>query len=204
MNLQAYQHWIAVARRHSRVADEAEDLLQEALVVAARQERLDLTVEDNRRWLTGVLRNLAARAARDAVRRKHRERDTAESAEAAHPPGTAPGPLPAWIDAMPTAARRVLVLALHGLTAAEIQSALSLSPTAYRQRLTSVRKHLGELPDDLQRDALALAYDRRTARGDDLALGLVRRALLRRLREDPHPHVGTHDPDGHLIVFSKR
>ncbi|MEM0964275.1 MAG: hypothetical protein AAGK21_17240, partial [Bacteroidota bacterium] len=55
-----YTDWLAVARRHSRVVSEAEDLLHDALLIAASAGRIDLDVADNRRWLSGVIRNQAA------------------------------------------------------------------------------------------------------------------------------------------------
>ena len=93
----------------------------------------------------------------------------------------------------------MLALALHGQTRDEICRTLGLSATAFRQRLVAVRRGLGRLPDELRREALALGYARRHVRADDLALGLVRRALLARLHVAPG--LGTHDPDGHLIVL---
>ena len=193
-----YNTWLSVARRHSRVADEAEDLLQDALLIAVRAGRVDLDDESNRRWLTGVVRNQAAMRARSAVRR--RQRETAAAPE----PSVEPEPVTgAWadlgLDALPRSARSVLALALHGQTRDEICRTLELSSTAFRQRLVAVRRSLGRLPDDLQREALAVAYARQHSRADDVALGLMRRALLARLRVAPG--LGTHDPDGHLIVL---
>jgi len=197
-----YSRWLAVARRHTRVASEAEDLLHDALLAAAHADRLDLEDEANRRWLTGVLRRHAAFQARSAVRRRQREADAAPDELAS----TDASPLDAWaaleLAALPRSARSVLALALHGLTRDEICAVLDLSATAFRQRLVTLRRGLGRLPDDLQREALALAYARRLSRADDLALGLIRRALLARLRVAPG--VGTHDPDGHLLVLGQK
>lgn len=208
MDIEAYRAWLGVARRFSRVASEAEDLLQDALLIAARQGRLDFSREDHRRWFTGVLRNQAAMAARTASRRRTREQQAA-SETYDEPPGA---PAAAGADVfdglgeMPPAARRVLVLALHGLGADEIRSVLGLSSTAFRQRLTSVRAALGSLPGDLRREALAHAYARRTERADAFTVGLLRRALLRRLHLAAPPQTtalraGAHDPDGHLIIL---
>lgn len=204
MNLQDYHHWIGIARRYTRVADEAEDLLQDALVVAAQRDRLDLSVEGYRRWLTGTIRHLATQTARTAARRRRRESAASEAPPA--PEGGLFGvpSVPAWLDGLPPAARRVLVLALHGLQSAEIQSALRLSPTAYRQRLTTLRKHIGTLPRDCWQDAREQAGSRQRARGVGLDLGLIRRALLRRLQAETPGSIGTHDPDGHMIVLSSR
>ena len=199
MTAEQYPTWLAVARRHSRVAQEAEDLLHDALLAAASAGRLDLDEPDNRRWLTGVIRNQAALRARSAVRRRDREHRAASDAFV-DPADEVGG---AWaglgLDALPRSARSVLVLALHGLGRDEVCAALGLSATAFRQRLVTLRRGLGRLPDDVQRQALALAYARRQSRADDLALGLLRRALLARVRAAPG--LGTHDPDGHLLVL---
>jgi len=81
MTSEQYTDWLAVARRYSRVAPEAEDLLHDALLTAAGADRLDLTDEDNRRWLTGVIRNQAAFRARSAVRQRQREGAVASGVE---------------------------------------------------------------------------------------------------------------------------
>ncbi|MEM1056618.1 MAG: sigma factor [Bacteroidota bacterium] len=194
-----YTDWLAVARRHSRVASEAEDLLHDALIIAAAASRLDLDDESNRRWLTGVIRNQAAFRARSAVRRRQREAATTPD-DRQEPTDTLADANAAFhIDGMPPSARRVLVLALHGLRRDEICAVLGISGTAFRQRLVTVRRRLGALPESVQREALALAYARRQSRADDLALGLIRRALL--ARTQVAPGIGTHDPDGHLLVI---
>lgn len=223
MTLEAYRHWLNVARRHARVPGEAEDLLQDALLVAAERGRLGLADEE-RAWLAGVIRNLAAMQARTAVRRKAREGTAAASragapaalASAMEAPNGAGARSPlsssgSFFATLPPAARRVAVLALHGLDRDEIRAALGLSDPALRQRLRVVRKALGALPDELRREALDAAQARRTARGTgevlDLPLGLVRQALLCRLRfadAGAPPDIGAHDPDGHLFVVAPR
>ena len=217
MDIRTYRAWLTVARRFSRVASEAEDLLQDALLIAAREDRLEFSSEDNRRWFTGVLKNQAKMAARSASRRRKREQQVASEARDERP--RTPGPMGTdvftWLDELPPSARRVVVLGLHGLGANEIQSVLGLSSTAFRQRLTTARKALGKLPDDLQRESLACAYARRTERADEFTFGLLRRALLRRLhltsapqkpelRESTELRAGAHDPDGHLIILAER
>ena len=196
-----YRRLLALARRHARTPDQAPDLLHDALLVAAR-ETVDLDTEDGRRWLNGVLRNLARHTARTDGRRRRRETAAATSSPLSEPDDGSADAWDATLDALPPSARRVVALALHGLGKAEICTALDLSDAAFRQRLAVARRALGPLPDDLQREALALAYARREQRGDDIALGLLRRALLRRLHDGP-TGVGTHDPDGHLLVVSR-
>ena len=100
------------------------------------------------------------------------------------------------------AARKVMVLILLGLNRDEICSVLNLSSTAFRQRLSTIRKALKKLPHDLQREALALAYQQKKERAEELAIGLIRRALHRLLQQEPG--IGTHDPDGHLLILKSR
>jgi len=199
MNLNDYDRLLALARRRSRRADEAEDLLHEALVVAAQAGRTDPATENNTRWLAGVIRRLAALRARLAIRRRRIEGKMRVAGEYA-----APGP-PAGsaevLDRMPRSARAVAVLVLHGLKREEIAHALGLTSTAIRQRIREVRKSLAGASPELRREALALAYHRQAA-SRDLELGLIRRSLLDALRI--RGGLGTHDPDGHLLVFSAK
>lgn len=211
MTREDYTTLIRLARRHARVADEAEDLLQDALIVAIEAARTDFSNESNRQWIAGVLRNLATQQARSAVRRKQRDMrynsDAAQETAEDLQPDTASQARRQFLEALPPAARRVAVLTLHGLNKQEICVLLELSDTAFRQRLTSIRKALGPLADDLQREVVGLAYASRRQRGetnDDLPFGLIRRALIKRLnfiKAGDKVSMGTHDPSGHLIIF---
>jgi RNA polymerase sigma-70 factor (ECF subfamily) len=191
VDLDTYRSLQRRARQLSRRACDAEDLLQDALLVALEAGREDPA------WIDGVLRRQAALAARSAVRRRARELAQApppEPTEAGAPP-----PVEPLLRSLPPSARRVAVLALHGLDLAEIQWILAIAPTALRQRLSRIRRALGELPPELRGDALALAYVRDPARAADLQFGLVRRALKAALAG--RPGLGTHDADGHLLVI---
>lgn len=79
---------------------------------------------------------------------------------------------------------------------------LGIAETAFRQRLTRIRKALGTLPPAQRAEAMALAYVRDPARSADLQFGLVRRALKAALQG--RAGIGTHDADGHLIVVRGR
>lgn len=200
MDLDTYRRLRVEARRHARSVTDAEDLLQDALLIALERGDED-RVTLSSAWLAGVLRNQAAMQARGAIRRRRRE--TAMAVELAmevgatelEPAVPSPGAL---LERLPPAARRVAVLALHGLNGEEIRWILGLSATAFRQRLTSIRKTLGALPPAQRAEAMALADVRDPARGVDLQFGLVRRALKAALRGADG--IGTHDADGHLIV----
>lgn len=192
MDLATYRRLRARARRLSRRPEDADDLVQDALLAALEAGREDPA------WLDGVLRHQAAMSARTAVRRRRREAAVAEAGatEHAEPFPVAPNPL---LRQLPPAARRVAVLALHGLDAGEIRWILGLADTAFRQRLTRIRKALGELPPAQRAEAQALAYLRDPARAVELQFGLVRRALKAALAG--RAGIGTHDADGHLIVI---
>ena len=199
MDLEAYRRLRSRARQYSRRAQDTDDLVQDALIAALEANRFDEA------WLRGVMRNQAALAARVAVRRRRRESAVATEAGddcAAGPDGGSPPEAGSMLAALPLAARRVAVLALHGLGPEEIRWILGLTPAALRQRLTRIRRQLGELPPALRAEALALAYVRDPARSADLQFGLVRRALKAALCGQPG--LGTHDADGHLIVIRGR
>lgn len=195
MDRDTYRELRAQARRLSRNEAEAEDLVQETLLAALHAGRSDGA------WLAGVLQRQAAFAVRGAQRRRRREAEvgSGERADEAVTAASDPAPL---LRAMPPSARRVALLALHGLDAGEIRWILGITPAAFRQRLSSVRKALGTLPARLQAEALALAYVRDPARSVDLQFGLVRRALKAALRG--LPGIATHDADGHLLVLRGR
>lgn len=211
MTREDYTMLLRMASRHARVADEAEDLLQDALIVAIEAGRTDFSDESHCKWISGVLRNLATQQARSAARRKQRDMRYNSDAEDVTAEDLQPAPESQarrqFLDALPPAARRVAVLTLHGLNKQEICVLLGLSDTAFRQRLTSIRKALGPLADELQREVVGLAYASRQQRGDasdNLPLGLIRRALIKRLnfiKIGDNVSMGTHDPSGHLIIF---
>ena len=205
LNRSEYNHWLGVAARCSQRRGEAEDLLHESLLAAVQARRTDLRDERNRAWLAGTIRKQAMMAARAAGRRKRRE------AAAGAPEVQPPRPVLAaaadeatfeQIRALPAAARVVAILALHGLTRGEIAYVLDLSPEALRQRLTTLRRRWDDLPEAARDDALDRAHARRRTLGQELESGLIRRALLAFLHEQPG--LGTHDPDGHLIIFDTR
>ena len=193
MNLDTYRHLHTEARRHARRAADADDLVQDALLIALEQGR-----SDDPAWLAGVIRNQAAMQARSAIRRRRREAAVAEDDVAIAHEDSSPSP-GALLERLPPAARRVAVLALHGLNAEEIRWVLGINAAAFRQRLTSIRKAMGGLPPSQRAEALALAYVRDPARTVELQFGLVRRALKAALGGTDG--IGTHDADGHLIVL---
>ncbi len=195
MDLATYRQLRVRARRLSRRPEDADDLLQDALLAGIEAGR------DDPAWLEGVLKNQAAMAARSALRRRRREAlcAPAESGLDAEAPQDTTAARAHLLRSLPPSARRVAVLALHGLSAQEIRWILGLADTAFRQRLTRIRRALGELPPALRAQAQALAYVRDPARAVDLQLGWVRRSLKAALAGGAG--LGTHDADGHLVVI---
>lgn len=197
MNTATYQALRAQARRLTRVAEEAEDLVQNTLVAALQARRSDPA------WLAGTMRRQAALSVRSAVRRRRREEivseQDADSAEAlTNRDSLQPSML---LKQLPLASRRVATLALHGLNADEIRWILGVTPPAFRQRLTSIRKALAQLPANWRVQYSALS-EHPAQRSGALPFGLMRRALKSALHG--RAGLGTHDADGHLIVLRTR
>lgn len=200
MRLAEYRLCLVLARRHARNAAEAADLLHEGLLAGVQAGRLEFSEASDRTWLAGTLRNLAAEAARSDARRRRRETRWAAEQPAETITAIDDDARDAILGRLTEGSRRVAILALCGLDPEEIQYALGLKPPAFRQRLTALRRALGELPEPLRREALALAYSQpRRAGASRLDFGLIRRALLHHLRGSQG--IGTHDPDGHLLAI---
>ena len=196
-----YNHWLAVAARHARKRGEAEDLLHDSLLAAVEARRTDLLAPPTRGWFAGLIRNKALMDARTAVRRKRRENAFATEPTPARPTLSAPADDVAvnLVRSLPPATRAVATLALHGMSRREIAFVLDLSDAALRQRLATLKRRWAGISDSAREDAMQLARERRRSIGQEMELGQVRRALLVLVREVPG--IGTHDPDGHLIMF---
>lgn len=201
MTIDAYRHWLGVARRYSRRANEAEDLLQESLLAALQSGRQPLDDAAVGPWFHGVLRNRAALRARTAARERIRE------ASAVLPEDSIENPVhhsPAldWqeIATLPDGLRRVLVLTLSGLDRAEIRQVLAISDTALRQRLRALRKHLGE-PRTADFHALAATYAARLERNNPPDGGLRRAALARGPARLAAFRFAVADPDCNLLAI---
>ena len=188
----------AQARRLARRPEEADDLLQSALLAALESGRTDLASPETRRWLSGVIRNRAAFDARTSARR--RRRDSAWSDDALPRAERGVGGSPrlrsetegavATLPNLSPALRLTALLALSGHTRQEIGWLLNLSDTALRQRISQLKRALDQTP----------------APGADptgpLAFGRIRRALLGPARRE-NAFLASHDPDGHLFVVSR-
>jgi RNA polymerase sigma factor (sigma-70 family) len=195
MNPGIYRDMLRLARRHSRRADEAEDLLQDALLEAVAAGRADLSDTRNRRWLGGVIRNRATLVARTAARRVRREllwhqARPEEPAVAA----TSPKEITEILKELPPSLKVLAALALSGHSRREIAYLLSLNDTALRQRLTALKRRLAAhgLLMPAQTPGLSL----------ELSYGRIRDALLPKLMSEGGLFA-SHDPDGHLFVFRR-
>lgn len=178
----------ALARRVARRSDEADDLVQQAVLAALEAGRTDLSAPETRRWLTGVIRNRAAFDARTSARRRRRE--TAWS-DALAPQTTSPDDAAATasVKHLSPALKVTALLALSGHTRQEIGWLLNLSDEVLRQRISQLRK------------ALAGA-DPAAGPAGALAFGRIRRALLAPARR-AQVFLASHDPDGHLFLVSR-
>jgi DNA-directed RNA polymerase specialized sigma24 family protein len=194
MRQQHYAQLLAFARRCSRRADEAEDLVNDALIVALEHGRSELGEAANRRWITGVIRNSASMRARTAARRKLRDGAwLAVVRQEIQPPQREPHALRLLEDLTP-ALKPVAALALSGHSRREIAYLLRISDAALRQRILALKRQFA-----LKGVAMPDGYAGLTL---DLAYGRMRQALLpgfqRRLGV-----FASHDPDGHLFYVSR-
>lgn len=187
--LHAYPDLLRYARRVSKRADEAEDILQSVLLAAVRHDRADLSVEGNRRWLMGAIRKHAAFEARSAARRRKRE--------AAFVPGSPAGAEDAdfrrLCDTLPPGLRTTARLIGAGHTKAEILWLLRISDMAFRQRISEIRRRLR---------VFGLSTDAVAGLEGPLAFGLIRRHLVAPVRTGG-AFLASHDPDGHVFILGQ-
>ena len=190
MTPSAYARLRAIARRCTRRADEADDLVQDALLVAVSEGRTDLGDAATLRWIGGIIRNRATLAARTAARRLrretmwHRARPTDDDV-------TETPPVAEIVDGLPRALKALAALALTGHSRREIVYLLRLTDTALRQRVVALKKHLRArgiaMPPQTPGLTLNLQY------------GRIRDVLLPQLIRGGGVFA-SHDPDGHLFI----
>jgi DNA-directed RNA polymerase specialized sigma24 family protein len=186
-----YRDLLKLARRHTRRADEAEDLVQDALLDAVAAGRADLADPANRRWLGGVIRNRAAFAARNAARRRRREQLWLAERPPVEPP-VSPPDIAEVLRTLAPALKSLAALALSGHSRREIAYLLRLPDTALRQRIGALKRRLR---------ALGLLMPGQTPGLNlELSYGRIRDALLPKLVREGGLFA-SHDPDGHLFVI---
>lgn len=191
MRTRLHAQLIAIARREAGAPD-AEDVVQDALLIALEAGRHDLTETDNARWLCGVVRNRARMTARAGYRRGHRE--GAWALGRSEPLAAETTPIGEFLADLPPALKAVAALVLTGHNRREIAYLLALPDTALRQRIAALKRHLAGKG--------LVAPAEMTGLNLDLAYGRIRDALLPALLR--HDGVfASHDPDGHLIVVRR-
>lgn len=189
MRRSTYEQLLVTARRHSRRADEADDLVQDALLEAVKAGRTDFETALTTRWLSGVIRNKARLAARGAGRRRSRETAWQDQPQV----GTAQDEIPVslLLAGLPPALKSVAALALTGHDRREIAYLLRLDDVTLRQRISTLGKRLRTAGLTLPQGTPGL--------GLNLAYGRIRDALLPALLREGGIFA-SHDPDGHLFI----
>ena len=188
---QLYARLLAIARRETAGAD-AEDVVQDALLIAIEAGRLDLADPHNAAWLRGVVRNRSRMMARSVRRRGGREA-LWQASQFRPEHGSQPG-MPEILAGLPPSLRALAALVLTGHDRAEIAYLLGLPDTALRQRIVALKRHM-------VRRGIA-APTELSGLNLDLAYGRLRDALVPALRR----HGGafaSHDPDGHLFIVRR-
>lgn len=190
----AYDECLRVASRCARDRSDAADLVQTVFVQALERGVSELDAPDRRAWLRGALRRRAAFEARVAGRRRRRESrwdDARGSAE----PTSAPWQFSAeFLGQLQPSVRALAALASADLNPDEIRSVLRLSGTAFRKRLSMLRRFVREATEA----GLGVVVTRNTV----YALGPARTSVIESLRRSPQAVLGSHDPDGHLLIIA--
>jgi RNA polymerase sigma-70 factor (ECF subfamily) len=130
------------------------------------------------------------------VRQRHREARWQATREAA--PAIEPEPWrfsPELLARLSPALRVLAALASAELEPREIRSVLRLTDTAFRKRLSELRRAVHEAT------AAGIAVVHRPDAA--YALGASRAELLESLKSHPTWAIASHDPDGHPLIFSR-
>jgi DNA-directed RNA polymerase specialized sigma24 family protein len=191
-----YEECVRAAAASARSAEQARDLAHDVLLDAIARGAADLSTLDRRAWLRGALRKHAAFQARTAVRGRSRETRWQAMAEAHTSPEPEPWRFtPELLDKLSPALRVLAALAAAELEPREIRSVLRLSDTAFRKRLSELRRAVREATSA----GIAVVCRPPAA----YSLGAARAELLINLKAHPTWAVASHDPDGHPIIFSR-
>jgi DNA-directed RNA polymerase specialized sigma24 family protein len=184
-----YFELLRAARRWTTTPEDARDLVQTALAEAVARGFSDWEALGQRGWLHGVLRRQAAFRARGEARR--RKRDRLWQLDREHSEQLDWAWAPQFLSTLAPSLRSVALLVQAGLGGAEVRSVLRLTRVAFRQRLTALRR------------ALTTTAEPTIAAGAPVGpgLGARRQSVLSTLQRRPHWAVGSHDPDGHPLIF---
>lgn len=195
----SYHRWLQTAVRIARDAERGADLLQDALEIALRAGRAPLQQPEDAAWFHGVLKRHAAFIARGDIRR--RERDARLLVDEAADAPAAEAVIP---EGLPPAARRVLILALHGLDREEIRQVLGIGDAALRQRLLSLRAARERHPDLPDPQSLQQAWTELLRARNPRDAGARRAALSGGPARLSGFRFGFSDPDGNFFSFSSQ
>ncbi|MBX3221222.1 MAG: sigma-70 family RNA polymerase sigma factor [Labilithrix sp.] len=187
-----YRELIRTALRYTRGRDQAADLAHDVVVEAIGHGVSDWEDDRRRAWLRGAVRNHAAFVARTAVRRRAREAVAAEERLSSTERRTW---TPAFLESLPPSLRRLAKLMTAELSRSELAYLLRVSDTALRQRLTALRRAVQSSPRDATQPVGATSGQ---------AIGPLRTALLDAVSRSGGMAVGTHDPDGHFLIFTEK
>ncbi|WP_216362582.1 RNA polymerase sigma factor [Bowmanella denitrificans] len=187
-----YRELLGYAHKLAWHADEAEDLLQTALLAAVETGRTDMSCVDNRRWLMGAIRNQSAFCARTAIRRRKREASFAYLGDVQTQSEVS---TTCFVNTLPASLKTTALLALTGHTKAEIAWLLRLSDAALRQRIVQIKRRWRLFDGSHVLELKGLK--------SGLAFGRIRQALLK-LPGRQHVTLASHDPDGHLFMLGSQ
>jgi len=190
----AYDECLRVAVRYARDRADAGDLVQTVLLQALERGVSDLDAPDRRAWLRGALRRRAAFDARVAGRRRGRESRWVD-ARGSTDPSPAPWQFSAeFLAQLQPSVRALAALASADLNPDEIRCVLRLNGTAFRKRLSLLRRFV--------REASEAGRGIVVTRNSVYALGPARASVIESLRRRPQSVLGSHDPDGHLLIVA--
>jgi RNA polymerase sigma-70 factor (ECF subfamily) len=189
-----YEECLRFAVSCARNRAEANDLVQ-TVFLQSLERGVELAAPERRAWLRGALRRRAAFEARLAGRRRRREAHWSAGRSAVDP--RRPWQFSAeFLEQQPPALRALAALASADLNQDEIRSVLRLSGAAFRKRLSALRRFVREASEA----GLTVVTTRSTA----YALGPARASVIESLRRRPQAVLGSHDPDGHPLIFVVR
>jgi DNA-directed RNA polymerase specialized sigma24 family protein len=190
-----YDECLRTAAACARDRHDASDLVQTIFLYALEHGLPDLGAPERRAWLRGALRRRAAFEARLAARRHKREacwQDVSSAGESQRPWRFSPE----FLASLQPSIRVLAALATADLSPEEIRSVLRLSGTAFRKRLSELRR--------VVRDASQTGLTLLMQGSSSYALGPARAGLIDSLRRRPEAVLGSHDPDGHPLIFVLR
>lgn len=200
---EAYRQLLTTARRCVRSEEEARDLTQDAVLIALARGFEDWAAPERRAWLHGVVRKRAAFIARSHSRRRHREaregeareREARERERLEHAASDADKRQWRWyhgfLESLPASLRSMATLVSADLGADEIRWLLDLSDTAWRQRLSALRRKV----------SAEVVPPTRTTTEPAPSFGVSRARVLAGLRQQGGRVIATRDPDGHSILL---